>query len=233
VQTVGKYFNRQIFWLDYNNSSNQLPGKDWLCLAIANNEPDENKFDKFVRDAISKNILEFKANGQFGELLHDLFDQTMVIMETMEQHKAIDVMTTWHNDETLADAFWQCFFATCLPGTTSQNDIKIICTDLDGINRTEELKNYLKEFESGWLPSHNVKHEVWKDREGLTTLCFADERGDDCRKLLEPGTELVHSFYAASHYEAMTIYYKFMNWGAYTTEFEIDRQPSYEKKSGS
>jgi hypothetical protein len=232
VQNIGKYFDRQIFWLDYHNYFNQLPDKDWVCLAIANNQPDEKEFDKFVRTSISKDILEFKGYGRFGELLHDLFDGTMVIMETMENHNEIDVMTTWHNDQTLADAFWQCFFATCLPDTTDYGNIKIICTDLDGINRVEELKNYLKEFELGWLPSANVKHEVWKDLEGLTTLCLADERGDGCRELLEPESKLIYSFYAENHYEAMTIYYKFMNWGTYTTEFEIDKQP-YEKKNGT
>ncbi|GET34638.1 hypothetical protein PbJCM13498_35010 [Prolixibacter bellariivorans] len=76
----------------------------------------------------------------------------------------------------------------------------------------------------------NVKHEVWQDREGLTTLCLADERGDDCRKSLESGSKIIHEFYANSHFEAMTIYYKFMDWGIYTTEFEIDKQP-YEKKN--
>lgn len=75
-----------------------------------------------------------------------------MIMETMENHHEIGVMTTWHNDQTLADAFWQCFFATCLPDTADHDHIKIVCTDLDGINRTEELRSYIKKFETGWLP---------------------------------------------------------------------------------
>lgn len=79
--------------------------------------------------------------------------------------------------------------------------MKVVCTDLDGINRTDELKNYIKEFELGWLPSENVKHEVWEDSEGLTTLCLEDERGDDFRKLLEPDSKLMHTFYASSHYD--------------------------------
>lgn len=74
-----------------------------------------------------------------------------------------------------------------------------------------------------------VKHEVWINPEGLTTLCFADERGNDCRRLLDPDSKLIHSFYAISHYEAMTNYYKFMNWGEYTTEFEIDKEPYIKK----
>jgi hypothetical protein len=74
------------------------------------------------------------------------------------------------------------------------------------------------------------KHQVWQDNDGLTTLCLADERGDDCRNLLESGSCIIHEFFANSHFEAMTIYYKFMDWGIYTTEFEIDKQP-YDKKN--
>ncbi|MBL0326609.1 MAG: hypothetical protein IPP61_15765 [Cytophagaceae bacterium] len=172
MQNIGKYFDRQIYWLNYDKFSDQLPDRDWVCLAVANHLPDLYKFDNFVRTAIAKGILEFKGHGKFGEKLHDQFDQTMVVMETMEDHSEIGVMTTWHNDETLADTFWQCFFATCLPDKADFDNIKIICTDLDGVNRTEELKSYIKEFELGWLPSDNVKHEVGQDKEGLTTLCY-------------------------------------------------------------
>lgn len=68
-------------------------------------------------------------------------------------------------------------------------------------------------------------HEVWIDLEGLTTLCLANQTGDKCRSLLEPGSKLIYTFRASNHYEAMTIYYQFMNWGEYKTEFEIDKQP--------
>jgi hypothetical protein len=230
MKPIGKYFDRQVFWIDYEKFPDQLPDRDWVCLAIANNPPAIDTFETFVRTSISKNILEFKGHGQFGEKLHDLFDETMVIMETTEHHTEISVMTTWHNDETLADTFWQCFFATCLPETADFHNIRIVCTDLDGIDRCEELKDYIKEFELGWLPSENVKHEIWEDPGGLTTLCLADERGDYGRQLLQPGSRLIHSFYAGSHYEAMTIYYKFMDWGIYATEFEVDKKP-YDKKN--
>ncbi len=76
----------------------------------------------------------------------------------------------------------------------------------------------------GQPPSDDVKHEVWRDEEGLTTVCFSDERGNDCRALLEPGSKLIYEFYAKNHYDAMTIYYKLMDWGTYTTEFEIDKE---------
>lgn len=78
-------------------------------------------------------------------------------------------------------------------------------------------------------PSSEAEHQVWKSPEGLTTLCFADERGDGSRSLFEPGSTLIHTFLASSHYEAMTIYYQFMDWGVYTTIFKQDKEP-YSKK---
>ena len=74
-------------------------------------------------------------------------------------------------------------------------------------------------------PSSEAEHQVWNSPEGLTTLCFADERGDGSRSFLEPGSTLIHTFLASSHYEAMTIYYQFMDRGVYTTIFEQDKEP--------
>jgi hypothetical protein len=147
MQSIGKYSGRQIYWLDYNRFTDQLPDKDWVCLAISNMEPDMDRFDQFVRISISKNILEFKGHGKFAEKLHDLFDETMVDMELAEKRVEMGVVTTWHNDETLADTFWQCFHATCLPETIDPDNIKVVCVDLDGVDRTEELQSYLKAFE--------------------------------------------------------------------------------------
>jgi hypothetical protein len=62
MQSIGKYHDRQVYWLDYDSFSNELPDKDWVCLAIANRPPDFNKFDTFVRTAIAKNILEFNPD---------------------------------------------------------------------------------------------------------------------------------------------------------------------------
>jgi hypothetical protein len=156
MERIGKYFDRQVFWLDYINFTDQLPDNNWVCLAIANKQPNLDIFDNFARTSISKNILEFKGCGQFGEILHHLFDKTMVIMETNENYSFIEVVTTSHNDEIIADAFWQCFFATSFKDTANLDDIVIVCTDLDNVNRNEELTYYIKEFELGWLPSKNL-----------------------------------------------------------------------------
>ena len=141
-------------------SRSELPNSDWICLFTSSERrPDINNFDEFTRRSIANGLLEFKGHGKFGELLHDWFDETMVNMETMEEHEEIEVITTWHINESLSDVFWQCFFDTCLPETTNYNKIKIVCSDLDEVNRISELQDYIKRFKEGWLP--NEKYENW------------------------------------------------------------------------
>lgn len=149
---ITTYQNRKVYWLDYANFQDQLPDKDWVCLFTANLKPDYEKFEKFTRIAISKNILEFKGHGLFGEKLHDYFDEIMSFMEAVENLKEINVMTTGHDDQTLADAFWQCFFITYIPNNTDLDNIAVVVADLDGVDRSAELKSYIERFEKGWLP---------------------------------------------------------------------------------
>lgn len=156
MNEITTYQNIKVVWIDYGELlKGVMPKNDWICLATSSgSKPDFDEFDKFTHDSIKNGILEFKVHGTFGELLHDWFDETMVFMQTQENHPAIEVMTTWHNDKSLADTFWQCFFANCLPETADFGKLTIVCTDLDGLDRKAELVNYLNQFEKGWLPKN-------------------------------------------------------------------------------
>jgi hypothetical protein len=71
-----------------------------------------------------------------------------------------------------------------------------------------------------------MRHEVWKEPGGGQTVCFSGPMGDDARSDLEPGSELAWTFEASSHLEAMTIYYRQLGWGEYTTLYpEEDARP--------
>ena len=70
-----------------------------------------------------------------------------------------------------------------------------------------------------------IKHDIWKSDDDLTSLCYSGELGEESRSILEPNSKIIHSFYADSHFDAMTKYYEFMDWGIYETEFEIDKEP--------
>ena len=77
-----------------------------------------------------------------------------------------------------------------------------------------------------------LKHELWEEKEGGgQTFCLAGSRGEDARNLLGPDAKLIWSVEAGSHFEAMTAYYKFMDWGEYTTDQEWDMQPYPEEWS--
>lgn len=79
-------------------------------------------------------------------------------------------------------------------------------------------------------------HEIWEDIEGLSGLILAGEQGEAARKLFqEEGKKLVHTFYASSHFEAMTIYYAYYEWGEYSTIYEYDKLPysEWEKIRGT
>lgn len=67
-------------------------------------------------------------------------------------------------------------------------------------------------------------HELWVG-ENTQTFCLSGAHGEDARRELEPGSRLVWTVEAASHFEAMTLYYIHMDWGVYTTDSpEIDRR---------
>jgi hypothetical protein len=154
MEFLGEHSNRKVFWWKYDEKAfEELPVNDWICFAIEDGLPGTGLFEKFAKAAINKNILEFKAYGNDSSILDDWFDETMVAMETMENHPEIDVMTTWHSNEGLASAFWQCFYATCLPKTTKYDNLKIVCFHFNDIDVSDKLRNYIKQFNDGWLPS--------------------------------------------------------------------------------
>ena len=69
-----------------------------------------------------------------------------------------------------------------------------------------------------------MKHELWKEKNGYT-FCLAVPMGDDARALMDKNAEVIWTVEANSHFEAMTKYYEFMDWGEYKTEFEQDKEP--------
>jgi hypothetical protein len=71
-------------------------------------------------------------------------------------------------------------------------------------------------------------HEVWEavsDGMILHTCCLAGPLGDGCRQNLEPGARLLTTFEAGSHFEAMTIYNRYLRRETYTTNEPWDYQP--------
>jgi hypothetical protein len=71
-----------------------------------------------------------------------------------------------------------------------------------------------------------VLHELWDDGEDGQMFCLAGPMGDSARALLTATARLVWTVESESHFEAMTQYYRHMDWGAYTTE-----HPHWDKQT--
>jgi hypothetical protein len=74
-----------------------------------------------------------------------------------------------------------------------------------------------------------LNHEVWRDPQGLTMMCLAGPSGDDARSLQEPGSALLCIIKGDSNFDAMTKYYRYMGWGAYSTDQPWDFKPYPEE----
>jgi hypothetical protein len=83
------------------------------------------------------------------------------------------------------------------------------------------------------MGDRKLLHEVWEDfgdhGESLPALLDAGPRGEEARRLLGPKARLLTTIWAGSHFEAMTIYYRLMGLGEYTTDQPWDYQPYPEE----
>jgi hypothetical protein len=69
-----------------------------------------------------------------------------------------------------------------------------------------------------------LMHEIWVDPAGHHTCCLAGPEGDGLRKLSPPGSTLVSTFEAGSHFEAMTVLHAFLKRAPYVSEQEWEQQ---------
>jgi hypothetical protein len=155
MEYLGSHLDRKVYWWNFSESNfDELPDKDWVCFVMENGLPEREIFEKFTRVTIQKNIVEINSFGKLSETLHDWFDEVVVEMNVLENKPDVFVMTTWHNNESLANAFWYSVYCS---GSDMYGceDAKIICFHISNIDKKEELKNYLNRFKEGWAPSDN------------------------------------------------------------------------------
>ncbi|UVM13479.1 hypothetical protein [Pseudomonas protegens] len=60
-----------------------------------------------------------------------------------------------------------------------------------------------------------MNYQLWMEPGDCQTFCLGGPQGNTARKLLHPDARLVWEVEAPSHFEAMTRYYAYMQWGEY------------------
>ncbi len=110
------------------------------------------------------------------------------------------------------------------PIMESKHDINLYRNDSDWKGLRDEANSIINEITIVKSKGSIIKHDIWCNKKGLSMLCFSDELGAESRTLLEPDYKVIDSFYADSHFDAMTEYYELMDLGVYETEFEVDKE---------
>jgi hypothetical protein len=155
---LGKHYGFDTYYLDLSREDyiNVLPKSNWFGFAIANNDFDDSEsslINNYLRYSINNGLLAFHGQGLFGGKIHLTLDLIITQMEINENHSEIDITTIGDNDTDLANGFWACYGASCLPDSADYDTVKLVCTSFDDINCKDNLKSLLQRFNNGWLPS--------------------------------------------------------------------------------
>jgi hypothetical protein len=76
---------------------------------------------------------------------------------------------------------------------------------------------------------HEVWEEIGEDGMVLHRCCLAGPGGEGCRRTLAAGARLLLTYEAGSHFEAMTIYNRFLGREPYSTDQPWDYEPYPEE----
>jgi len=143
--------NRNIFFqkLDSGNSwHGMLPQENWLAFVITS-EKSKPMLAEIADKLIDNNACYISCSGEYGELLHDIADEEIVVRKVYGTYSVpFDlIMTTWHND--MVNGFWFCIYAAY----NDPIDINtIICLDGSDADLKKELNKLVEKFREGYIP---------------------------------------------------------------------------------
>lgn len=156
MDKIGEYNNRLIYYIRYKDDNvlhDKLPTDNWLVLPICDTKENE-LISKISYICIDKNVRYLCALGQECEMIHDIFDQTII---TRRLDKGLNVdnaedferepMTTWHHD------FEEGVWFSLTNAFDDYIDInQVICLDLTKKGVKEKLIQTINKISTGWLP---------------------------------------------------------------------------------
>lgn len=159
MENLGKYNNREVFYLSSKPAKDwlgELPTGNWLVLPIGDCV-DSKAYIELADQCLANNVLYVCAVGECCEIIHDIFDETVVankIIAGENTNSQINFenspMTTWHND--FDEGVW---FAM----TTAFNDTveinKIICIDFTENKYKQRVIELIGRIQEGWIPQDN------------------------------------------------------------------------------
>ena len=132
--------------------ANSIPSGNWVCMGLANKDFDVHIFENFVTQVLNKGLVEFMGIGQFGEKLHDCFDE-VVVMEGINNNTSYDIVTLWggEKEDDLANAIYDSITISRFDESSSSQK-QVICISFDGENYSDTLIRIINKLNTGWIP---------------------------------------------------------------------------------
>lgn len=133
------------------NWSKSLPDTNWIFVAFVETG-NYQILDEIARKIIDMDVCYACCIGTFGEKLHDLIDDNLVIRETEIEKLHVPshhVMTTWHGNIT--NGFWFALYAA--QHETVEID-KLYCLDIGNNSNKDHLVSLINKFNSGYIPKN-------------------------------------------------------------------------------
>jgi hypothetical protein len=96
------------------------PGNACFTLLLAWDAPvDPTQLEAWMRPVVERGLVCFCAWGEGCEAVHDAVDRCAVAMLKGDVRDDNIIMTTWHSDESLAEALW--YLAHCAEPASARN----------------------------------------------------------------------------------------------------------------
>lgn len=152
LEALGYINDREVLYQKHDlgiNWSKYLPDSNWLLAAFVENN-NTNIIDEIARKVIDKDVCYACCIGTFGEKMHELIEENLIIREVeieklhLPKHQ---VMTTWHKDIT--NGLWFAAFSALHESGPID---KIFFLDIGKDSNKDEVFELIDKFNKGFVP---------------------------------------------------------------------------------
>jgi hypothetical protein len=161
---VTQRYNHILEISGFNKSINLSKYKYFTCLLVNNDKTiNINEACSFLSKLIADGMVYLCTWGKNCELLHDLTDEILTDprdkkLFKMQQNENTLIMTTWHNNETLAEALWFTIY-NAMPSNNYFDKTKNMITIIINNNKLyNKIKRYLLNVDK--LTAVRFNHEM-------------------------------------------------------------------------
>ncbi len=164
MQLIGRVNDREIFYTNYHadpGSLNKLPGNNWLVVPIGEAK-DIELYSVLAQKCIANDVLYVCTLGKCCELIHDIFDET-IVAKKIDSGVCIEdfdgsPMTTWHYN--FSEGFW---FALTQAYDDHERIDKVVCIDFTEKRVERHLRRLTVMINQDWLPPEGETEEPTYD----------------------------------------------------------------------